>query len=568
MLLSALMSAGSCNSDEDVFVIGSSSSMSGDLVEMDFAAAMEQNDHLSKAALSIEGASQIALFSFSSDDSLSVFQGSSNVRFDYNKNSSGTTVFSGVIGASDVYYALFPYNASATISGNVISTEIPAVQNSAVSDFSSYVFSVGYTNGSSAKFNLKNACSLIWIDADFSSCKYSKITLEANKNISGKMNVIVDSSLPPEISDGTSNTISIANPCSGIVPVVPQNDVDLRITFERTDGSSFAKEYKGLNLSRSDVAYLSVADGHFVNFDSGIDNISLPSLSVSDNSSFTMPGIYGYAKPGMNFVGWKSDDGTIYPQYSVLHMGDKDISFSAEWSSDLVVSYNVEGAPIQKYELHKYGDYITLGDAPLRAGYDFKGWLVNGFERKVGDQYKVDKNLVIEAVYEPVSFTIKVLGNGGLFYEQEDKSAKCAVNGKIVLADKFNYPVRKGYEFGGYYDNPTFDGSPIEEIANPTEDMVIYSRWYKLYYIHYVDSNGDPILDSDGNSVDFSYSELSYYMEINDPTWYGHDGNDGNDYGYGWQDQDGKEYNGGERILFSTLDEFKDITFTLLSMTF
>ena len=40
-------------------------------------------------------------------------------------------------------------------------------------------------------------------------------------------------------------------------------------------------------------------------------------------------------------------------------------------------------------------------------------------------------------------------------------------------------PARKGYEFGGWYTNPDFDGEKVEKIEALDTNIVLYAKWVK-----------------------------------------------------------------------------------------
>ncbi|MCQ2249600.1 MAG: InlB B-repeat-containing protein [Bacteroidales bacterium] len=560
MLLAASLSVASCSNDNDIYEPEAVSGISSNLEDMVFAATMENaSNRLQKASLQMDDKENM-LFSFTANDWVSVFSSSSKYRLDYVGLVDGKTSFAGKVGG-DTYYALFPGQDDASISGNIITATIATeVDGSQYSNYAPGIISVAQASKKSPTLNFKNACSLLWIDGNIQ--QYKKIEVEANKSIAGKVTVEVSSSKDPVVSSGTANKITINNPSSSLVAVAPVSDANITVKFYRKDGSSFYTQYWNVNLERSHVALLSVADGHLAWFNIGVGGSSMPSLMVSENTEFVIPGSNGIVNPGFNFVGWKDANGTIYPEGSLYKMGTDELSFTAEWSNKLVLVYKIDGEKIQKHVLFDNGETFVLEAAPEREGYKFKGWLFNGKVISVGETIKPIGNTVVDAVYEPYQYTIVADANGGTFGDDYlTKKTTCLFNQTIDLGSVISYPVREDYDFGGYYDNPEFSGNKISVISNPTADINLYARWYKKYNVSYVYPNGDPVL-KDGKPLVSEYSDNTYYIEVLNARDY-------IDYDKWFvpecvmKDADDNVYKPYSRVNVSVLDALKDIVIVI-----
>jgi len=559
MLLAATMGIAACSTDDSFYEPNAATAGSESLEEMIFAVSMENcGSSLSKASLTMDALDNMR-FSFTSGDQLSVFSSKTMYTLDYAGVVNGTGSFAGNLSGS-TFYALFPYQADAAISDNIITANIATeIDGSKNADFNPGIISVALASSSSRVFNLKNACSLLWLEGNLS--EYSKIEVESNKGIAGKVAIEV-SDKTPVISTGSAFKITISNPSSPMVAVAPVSDANINITFYRKDGSSFVRKYTNMDLERSQVSMLQAVDGHLAKFDIGVDGAEFTNMMVSENSDFVLPDNNGIVNGGLNFVGWKDASGTVYPQGSVYKMGSQDISLTAEWSSKYVLTYNVEGDRAQKYVLFDDGETFTLEAAPEREGYRFKGWLSNGTEYNVGSVFKPIGNTLIYAVYEANKYLITVDANGGAFQDLLVKKATCLFNQTLDLGSAVNYPTRDGYDFGGYYDNPEFNGSKITSISNPVSDMTLYARWYKVYTISYVYPNGEPVTKKDGTPLTQTYSENTYCIEIAGVDDY-------LDYEKWFipeciiKDAEGNEYKQYQRVNVSALDDIKDIVLTI-----
>ena len=104
---------------------------------------------------------------WSGSESISIFDGTSNNKFTAELSEpAASATFTGTAATADTYVALYPYNASATLSSQVISTVIPASQVAVKDTFDpSSAILVG--SSSDANMNLTNVCSLLKITVPY-----------------------------------------------------------------------------------------------------------------------------------------------------------------------------------------------------------------------------------------------------------------------------------------------------------------------------------------------------------------------------------------------------------------
>lgn len=560
LLLAASLGVASCGNDDGDYIAIQSAADDGDLVAMTFGVEMEGQAKLSKASLGINASNQTT-FAFTQNDSMSVFGAGQNKYFSYIGRIDGFATFKGDVKVDNTFYALFPYQSGATIQGNVIKTQIPEVQNLVAGDYSSHIISVGAVKGVGNKFTLKNACALIWLDVDFSDKPFKSVKIKSNQQIAGTVTIHVNSDGVPEIYGGGSQTITANYPESGLIAVVPHDAADLTVTFERMDGSSFSREYKDVSLKRSEIAYLSVADGHFANFNTMVSGKTMPSISVHDNAVLELPEIGDITNSNLHFLGWKSN-GKVYAPHDKISLDGKDWDFVAQWGDDIMVSFNVPFSDKQIVKYVKVGESVVMPEAEKVEGYVFSSWLgPNGVPYKEGASFTPSTaSLVVTAAYDPIRYTITCNADGGLFNNgQDNKIGYCNYGNSLNLVSEFNYPTKKGFAFGGYYlaDDKYFDNK-ITEIVNPTSDVDLQVRWYKEYTIKYLYSDGTPVLNSFDEPMVTVFTDLSYLIEIENPEIDGLVSE-----GYAWKDQNGKEWEKGDKILPSVLDKLEDMEMVL-----
>lgn len=136
-----------------------------------------------------------------SGDELSVFDADANNRFSTTQGGA-TTVFAGKAGVAPVYYALYPYNASALcVSGEIVTT-LPKVQLARLGDFAKGAnVAVGSTTGKSVE--MMNFCGFLKIGIGEAG-KYRKVTIFTNscEPLSGDVRISFDGEGKPVASSG------------------------------------------------------------------------------------------------------------------------------------------------------------------------------------------------------------------------------------------------------------------------------------------------------------------------------------------------------------------------------
>jgi len=144
-------------------------------------------------------------------DKISVFDaaGSNNP---FQTDQSGASVeFSGSVSREGTYYALYPYNESASIDGSTISTELPAVQTAYPGSFASGLNpSVAVADAQNNLF-FRNVCALVKFTLGSTSVNVVKATLSGNagENLAGAVTVNAASDSPVAVADADFGATSV-----------------------------------------------------------------------------------------------------------------------------------------------------------------------------------------------------------------------------------------------------------------------------------------------------------------------------------------------------------------------
>ena len=116
----------------------------------------------------------------------------------------------------------------------------------------------------------------------------------------------------------------------------------------------------------------------------------------------------------------------------------------------------------------EWGEEYKVNVVPSRTGYAFKGWFFDAeLSNPVSDDLIIEGDISLFAKWEINQYTITFDTNGG----NEIASVKANYDTEIEFAD----PVRKGYEFQGWYVDEEYEKEFEGKV--PGEDLTIYAKW-------------------------------------------------------------------------------------------
>lgn len=123
-----------------------------------------------------------------------------------------------------------------------------------------------------------------------------------------------------------------------------------------------------------------------------------------------------------------------------------------------------------------FGESVRLPNAQ-RENFGFLGWFdSNGKQVVIIDTLNIS-NMTLTAMWHDntVEYSIEYVLNGGAL---ETPNPTTGSSGASVV---LNSPVKNGYLFLGWYDNPYATGSPYTYIpSGRTEDIVLYAIWQEI----------------------------------------------------------------------------------------
>ena len=164
------------------------------------------------------------------------------------------------------------------------------------------------------------------------------------------------------------------------------------------------------------------------------------------------------------------------------------------------VTYETAGGgeyPAQTFSAH-YKEAVILPADPTKAGYTFDGWR-NGQTAWTGTSEEVaalSGNTTITAAWTAEEYDITYNANGGTGAEDGTYTIESET---ITLPT----PTKTGYTFGGWFENATFAGSAVTEIAaGTTGDKTFYAKWTAVEYDITYNANGGTGAENDTYTIE------------------------------------------------------------------
>ncbi|MBR3797979.1 MAG: InlB B-repeat-containing protein, partial [Bacteroidales bacterium] len=185
---------------------------------------------------------------------------------------------------------------------------------------------------------------------------------------------------------------------------------------------------------------------------------------------------------GYTFNGWFANPSYLGSQVqaiSATDYGDKE--FWAKWTvNDYKVTLNTNGGTITSGEIDSYiyGVGATLPTAKnfVKTGATFGGWYADEeFSSSLVVSIPVNEigDKEFWAKWTDIDYTITYNVNEGQFAETPD--ATYTYGGDTVVLPT---PTRDGYEFGGWFTNSSYIGSPVDYVLPvETGNKEFWAKW-------------------------------------------------------------------------------------------
>lgn len=212
-------------------------------------------------------------------------------------------------------------------------------------------------------------------------------------------------------------------------------------------------------------------------------------ISVSENDWF-MP--QTPVRDGYDFIGWEDEQGAAvsFPSKIV-----SDCSFTAVYAPhEYVIDYWLNGG----YFLQTPQSTFTVESGlleillPEKDGAVFEGWYTSAdYSGEPVTQIRCEgESIKLFAKWSDAVYTVRYELNGGVLHGEENPECVTA-DSLYTLRD----PVRKGYVFLGWYDQP-YGGEKYESVGGDSaKNVTLYALWQKcddLFTVYYDLNEGEP----------------------------------------------------------------------------
>ena len=201
-------------------------------------------------------------------------------------------------------------------------------------------------------------------------------------------------------------------------------------------------------------------------------------------------------KTGYTFTNWytSAQGGTSVGEANATYQPTEPITLYAHWNPNkYMVTFDpvggtVDGQPTK--EVTFGAPYNTLPTA-THTEYAFKGWFT---KREGGDEVKEDTEVTtprdhtLYAHWKDGKMTLIFDLNDGYFVNDDTpETRRCWIGKPYSYAGNtpsgaFPIPMRNGHEFGGWYEDETWETEVTSDAIAPEEDTTIIAKWIANHY--------------------------------------------------------------------------------------
>ena len=190
MAFAAIVSFASCSSEDNNTTIENESAVK----VMTFTATQEGDEQSTRAAIST---SDSKVINWESNDQISIFDGTNNKQFTLTDGAGSTSgKFSGEAEQSTSYTAVYPYQSTASLSGDdVTNVTLPATQNATDNSFDKNA-ALMMAQSDNTTLNFKNVVGYVKVKPKFACSKIVLQAANSNEYLAGKCTLSYGDGMP------------------------------------------------------------------------------------------------------------------------------------------------------------------------------------------------------------------------------------------------------------------------------------------------------------------------------------------------------------------------------------
>lgn len=407
-------------------------------------------------------------------DEISVFDGVANNKFTTNiAENAAVAQFDGTAASAEEYYALYPYNAAASLSGNAISTTLPAAQTAVEGNYDSAAALLVAKTSTNA-LNFSPVASFLKITTSETAASI-KVTANAGENLAGDCVLSV------------AETISVTGGSAATAVLSGESALQAGTYYVAVLPATYTKGLTVTLVSESGAVILKNSSASMTLAAGTIYNMGTIEGAWSSTITSTPAALYlhGSATEGDQQMRKEGDKFVIYNTIKAgkLYFTDGDGNNYYIAGSTLVKG---EGATVM--DAREKVTRITVDFASKTVSYDKindKVWIQNAWDGTVTGELSYQS----KGKWSGFSSTLPIAANG-----DERFSFRVEING---------VNTRWGSNRGNYgdYTNGTAAFYQLYETA--------WDQWNNLYKIFKGFKNVELTYDIEGNNLDFMRFRIS-----------------------------------------------------------
>lgn len=267
-------------------------------------------------------------------------------------------------------------------------------------------------------------------------------------------------------------------------------DVVTTVTNDKNRPTIYFAKWRNLNPGETEEDYSSQYKiNYFLN--GGSWNGYTPAQYRQPLTSVTLPNSSQVRKTGYDFMGWyETSDFSTPVVTSIQTSCDTDKTFYAKWQeATYTINYHYEGTlsgfTLKNSRLYHESVSLPTSTHVARPDYVFIGWYANS--SYTGTKYtSIPANTVgnfdLYLKWVKEKYPITLVTNGGSYVAGYTEPTERSYLTSFTLPTNDNMKYT-GKKLVGWYDNPSFSGSPVLSIpANTEGEKTYYAKWEEMIY--------------------------------------------------------------------------------------
>ena len=185
-------------------------------------------------------------------------------------------------------------------------------------------------------------------------------------------------------------------------------------------------------------------------------------------------------RTGYDFIGWVDQSGESTTAGSLYTVRDNHYLLYAQWSATpYSVTYDgAGGSSVSTQSPKTIGQSFAVGSAPIKLGYDFRGWSDGINTYAAGAPYvTAARNVIFTAQWQAQTYVVTYDLNGGSGSAGGKYSYTYGTSAYLLPTTGFSLT---DYNFGGWTTSP--NGPSVGTTFAPSSDITLYAIWNIAIY--------------------------------------------------------------------------------------